>query len=310
MLIIIKIGDIRESINNFDQAIDLSDENKLTDEKKSEYYYNKGFALYYLGKIEDSLKIYDHSLQLNNQNYLSLNGKGNCYFDMNNLEQALKFYNAALSIKKDYYLANFNKANCLYSKSEYKKALECYDDSFKILGKKNWEFDIENYNTILNEYELICPIDENTSAIYNNIGMCLLNIGKPLCALRCFDKAISINKGDALLLINKARVLSELGKRDETQKYVDLALDALKVPSVSLTKNLFVYVIKEIEELNREEEKPIIKNKKENDEEEEKKDNNKKEENKNVIKRNSVNNKNKIKVGVNKQKLVNSLKKK
>jgi len=87
-------------------------------------------------------------------------------------------------------------------------------------------------------------------------------------------------------------------------------LDALKVPSVSLTKNLFVYVIKEIEELNREEEKPIIKNKKENDEEEEKKDNNKKEENKNVIKRNSVNNKNKIKVGVNKQKLVNSLKKK
>ena len=31
---LLDIGDIRESINNFDQAIDLSDENKLTDEKK------------------------------------------------------------------------------------------------------------------------------------------------------------------------------------------------------------------------------------------------------------------------------------
>jgi tetratricopeptide (TPR) repeat protein len=71
------------------------------------------------------------------------------------LEQALKFYNATISIKKDYYLSNFYKTNYLYSKSEYKKALECYDDSFKILGKKNWEFDIENYNIILNEYKLI-----------------------------------------------------------------------------------------------------------------------------------------------------------
>lgn len=66
-------------------------------------------------------------------------------------------------------------------------------------------------------------------------------------ALRCFDKENTINKGDTLLLIKMARVLSELVRRDETQKYVvDLALDALKVISMSLTKNSFVYEKKKL----------------------------------------------------------------
>ena len=48
------------------------------------------FSFYYLGKIEDSLKIYVQSLQLNNQNDLALNGKGNCYFDMNSVGTSIK----------------------------------------------------------------------------------------------------------------------------------------------------------------------------------------------------------------------------
>ena len=181
---------------------------------------------------------------------MSFNGKGNCYFDVNKLDEALFFYNKALEIKEDYYFANFNKANCLFTQNEYEKALESYDSSFQSLSTDKWEYDLDNYEELLNKYENIIPIDENTSAIYNNLGMCLLSLGKYYLSEKCFDKAIKINKGDALLLINKARTLSEQEKYDESQRYVELTLDALKVPSVSLTKNAFVYVIKQIEELN------------------------------------------------------------
>ena len=99
--------------------------------------------------------------------------------------------------------------------------------------------------------------------------MCLLSLGKHYLSEKCFDKAIRINKGDALLLINKARTLSDQGKYDESQRYVELTLDALKVPSVSLTKNAFVYVIKQIEELNTIAESY---NKKREEEEDEKED--------------------------------------
>ena len=67
----------------------MRDENKLTNEKKVNIIIIK-FSLYYLGKIEDSLKIYDQSLQLNNQNDLALNGKENCYFDMNSVGTSIK----------------------------------------------------------------------------------------------------------------------------------------------------------------------------------------------------------------------------
>ena len=203
---------------------------------------------------------------------MSLNGKGNCYFDVNKLDEAIAFYDKVLEIKDDYYFANFNKANCLFTQNQYEKALESYDSAFQSLvedEKDKWEYNLNNYEELLNKYENVIPVDENTSAIYNNLGMCLLSLGKHYLSEKCFDKAIRINKGDALLLINKARTLSDQGKYDESQRYVELTLDALKVPSVSLTKNAFVYVIKQIEELNTIAEQ----NKKEEEEEDEKEEN-------------------------------------
>ena len=60
-----------------------------------------------------------------------------------------------------------------------------------------------------------------------------------------------------------------MGNDKESEEYVELTLDALKVPSAALTKNLFAYIIKEIEVLNKAKEER--KEKEEKEEKEEKK---------------------------------------
>ena len=100
--------------------------------------------------------------------------------------------------------------------------------------------------------------------MYNNIGLCLYKLERYDEANKCFDKAININKKDALYLINKAKVLNELGEKEECAKFVEMTLDALKVPSAALTKNLFAYIIKEIEVLNKQKEEGEQKEKKDN----------------------------------------------
>ena len=170
----------------------------------------------------------------------------------------------------------FNKSNCLFEQQKYEEALKKYDEAFLAMNEENkkneknidntkssqpnpnepiivdsWTFDMEKIDSILNLYEKVCPFDENTSSIYNNIGLCLYNLQKYPQAEKCFDRALNINKKDALYLINKAKVLHEMGNDKESEEYVELTLDALKVPSAALTKNLFAYIIKEIDVLNK-----------------------------------------------------------
>lgn len=76
---------------------------------------------------------------------------------------------------------------------------------------------------------------ERAATVLNNWGLTLTILGRPLDAERALGRAIAIDRGadgDAsvspMAFVNYARVLDDLGRRDEAQTYVERAYDKAK----------------------------------------------------------------------------------
>ena len=134
--IYIKLKMYQESLNNFLKSIKLGDDDNLENiygcakaykelnqfndalffykkalniEKNAKSYYLYGTCLYSMGKNEEAIVLYDKSISLDENYFLSYYSKGICLSNLNLKEEAIKMYNKAISINNNFIDAYFQK---------------------------------------------------------------------------------------------------------------------------------------------------------------------------------------------------------
>ena len=84
------------------------------------------------GYWKNSIKLWSHTLDVTDSNWLAYNNRGQAYRVLGNYRQAIEDCNRAIEIKPDYADAYNNRGNAYNDLSNYKQAIENYDRAIEI----------------------------------------------------------------------------------------------------------------------------------------------------------------------------------
>lgn len=198
-----KLGDYQNAITTYTNILDVS-------KKNTDVYYLRGVVRLEAGDLEAAIQDFDKTISLDSKNcerYITIHKaleqagekeKGKTY-----LEQSM----ALLKEKQTY-----EKGRLLYYMEDYNgavSALETLSDSGDnratlYLGKAYEALGDMNYAASL--YEKYIQADETNGEVYNQLGLCKLNMQEYETALNCFQKGIAAGDGEVMqeLLFNEA----------------------------------------------------------------------------------------------------------
>ena len=191
----LKLGNFEYESGNLDKAVEYYDKIIVIDPQHNAAWYNKGNALYGLGRKEDAIRCYDMALEID----MAWNNKGTALSDLGRKDEAIKCYDRALDINPKYDGAWCSKGNALSSLGRKDEAIRCYDMALEI----NPKYD----------------------DVWCNKGVALSDLGRKDEAIRCYDRALEINPKDDFAWNNKGTALEDLGRKDEAIRCYDRALE-------------------------------------------------------------------------------------
>lgn len=183
----------------YGKALSFFNESLICDENFSKALLGKAKSLYKLGKLSESLIIYDELFNSNClDSYIWLKIGNFYYYVLDNNLKALKAYNNGIKFDKTLSVLWLNKGKVLISMNMYEEALGSYIKASK-LDNLNYKI----YNNIANTYKLLNFMDK---------------------ALNAFNKSLSI-KTNIYALLNKAIILNDIGRFNEALNSINNALN-------------------------------------------------------------------------------------
>jgi len=167
----------REAIGWYDKALEV-------DPKDSGTLYNKGLALFDLGKYEEAIEWYDKALEVDPKYADALNNKSIALNRLKKYEEAMDCINKAIELDPKHANAWYNKGAVLNNLGKYKQAIECYDKAIQLDPK------------------YVYPL--------NDKGNVLIKLEKYEEAMDCINKAIELDPKLANAWYNKVQFLMPL----------------------------------------------------------------------------------------------------
>lgn len=167
----------------------------------AQIYYDLGNLLQTMGRHDESLECYTHSLKLKTDYPEALNNRGNAFLHLKRYNEALADYEAALAIAPDFVVALNNRGNVLQNLNRIQESIECYRRAMTI--RPDYVESYYNYAHILSSYGRLdeaikfylkaIELKPNYPEAHNNIGNALRLQGKVSAAIDHFKKAIESN---------------------------------------------------------------------------------------------------------------------
>jgi tetratricopeptide (TPR) repeat protein len=162
-----------------------------------------------------------------------LNKRGIIFIETQQREDALKYFNKAIDEDADYLGSYYNKAIVYKALEKYDEAIKCYDLILKkdmrqgdaYFQKANVLF--FNKNDVRNAIELYNKaifLGVKNETIYFCLGLCSEALGSKEDALRWIDRAIRINEKRTDYILEKGKLLIEVGRYPEAEKSFDKIL--------------------------------------------------------------------------------------
>ena len=162
-----------------------------------------------VGFWQNSIKLFDHTLQVTRHNSVIHNNRGARHDYLGNYKQALDVYDKAIEINPKFAEAYCNRGNTHINLGNYKQALDDYGKAIEINPKY-------------------------TKAYYNR-GNTRSSLGDYRQALDDYDKAIEINPGNDYVYFNRGAVYYKLG---DYRQAIDNFQAAAKLGNKDAQKNL------------------------------------------------------------------------
>jgi tetratricopeptide (TPR) repeat protein len=149
------------------------------------------------GLIREAIKLFEHVLKIEPDNYGAWNDLGLAWQEQGNKRKALEAFDNCLELKPDLSGAWVNKAQLLLSRGKKDEALRCYEEALKY--------------------------DDKIIQAWYNKGTILASMAMFDDALRCFDAALALNDEYYMAWMAKGLVLISLGEEEESKRSLEKA---------------------------------------------------------------------------------------
>ncbi len=204
-----------------------------------EYYNSKGVEYFYRGEIENAIKCFEKSLDLNFKNTVALNNLAQAYIKNQNLDKAKNTLKKAIVFNPKYTQTYINlaqvakiesleNANNKFKKEQeryLKQALKCNPNDKRIyLELGNIELEEKNYEKALKYFNTALVYDDEYYEAYLGIAIVYIESGNMQKALLALRNAGALNsKSDEIsFYLAKMCILDE--KFDEAKEYLEDAI--------------------------------------------------------------------------------------
>ncbi len=130
-----------KAIASYDKALEIKPD-------LHEAWYNRGYALGNLGRLEDAIASYDKALEIKPDDHEAWNNRGIALGNLGRLEDAIASYDKALEFKPDDPDSFYNKACCYALHSQIDQAIQNLQqainlnpDKYREMAKTDSDFD-------------------------------------------------------------------------------------------------------------------------------------------------------------------------
>ena len=96
------------------------------------------------------------------------------------------------------------------------------------------------YDIALNFFEALCILEPESAYDAQTLGALYLQLGNPAKALRYFDRALKLDADHSPTLLNLAKALFMLGKKEEGLKLANVLKDELNPNIANYAKALIL----------------------------------------------------------------------
>jgi len=172
-----------------------------------------------VGYWQNSITLYDHTLNVTEKNSLVQNNRGFAYYVLGDYRQAIEDYSAAIAIKPGYATAHHNRGIAYIALGDHKKAIvdfnhaialkPAYAEAYNNRGKA---YSIMgDYNQALEDINRAITISPDNAKSYYNRGVAHFVLGNPKRAIEDFDRAVGIKPDYADAYNSKGAVYYSTG---------------------------------------------------------------------------------------------------
>ncbi|MFA6373859.1 MAG: tetratricopeptide repeat protein [Methanothrix sp.] len=218
-----RTGDLNESMEAYEKTIELIPPGNTRE--LADCWRSKAEVLAYGGlsddgrredRLEDALTAINHSLELDPKSSSKWHFKATILSELGRNDEAIETFDEVLKQNPENADAWLRKAGLLVEIKRYNESLEAYDKAIELISENNAEDLALNWLSKGWALNKTGRTDEARAAFQ--------------MSLELYDRAISENLGDNLLLQQKGLALFELGRYDEAIEVYDQVLKtSLKV---------------------------------------------------------------------------------
>jgi tetratricopeptide (TPR) repeat protein len=164
------------------------------------------------GYWKNSITLFDHTLQVTDDNWLAYDSRGVAYNDLGNYKQAIEDYGRAIEIKPGYAEAYNNRGTAYADLGNYSQAIENYDRAIKIkpgyaeaYNNRGTAYNgLGNYKQAIEDLNRAIKIKPGYASAYNNRGNVYGRLDNYRQAIEDCDRAIEIKPDYLKAYYNRA----------------------------------------------------------------------------------------------------------
>jgi len=153
------------------------------------------------GYWKNSLQLFDHALQVTNNNVVAITNRGEAYFNLGQYQEAIDDYNNILRLKSDNVMAYNNRGNAYAKLSQFQQAINDFNEAIRL--------------------------KPDYADAYNNMGNTYLTLGRYQQAVEQYNQAIHLNPDDANAHTNRGISYLSQGNKEmgcqDAQKACELS---------------------------------------------------------------------------------------
>jgi protein O-mannosyl-transferase len=171
-----------------------------------------------VGYWQNSIMLFDHTIQVTNNNDTAYNYRGAAYLNLGDYKQAIDDFNKSIEIYPMNIETYYNRGTAYLQLGSFKHAIGDYDKVIEINPKHEKAYNnrgtayasLGNFKQAIQDYSKVLEINPNSGEAYNNRGTAYAKIGNYKQAIGDYNKAIEINpkhetaynnRGNAYLLL-------------------------------------------------------------------------------------------------------------
>jgi Flp pilus assembly protein TadD len=194
-----------------------------------------------VGYWKNNFTLFDHAMEVTNNNYGAYYARGNAYAAMGNQKQAIVDYDKAIELNPKYAPVYYNRAGTYAAMGNQKQAIVDYDKAIEFNPKSAEAYNnrgnayaaMGNQKQAIVDYDKAIELNPELALAYNNRGNAYKALGNQKQAIVDYDKAIELNPKFAEAYYNRGNTYEILGNQRQAAmdhgKAIDLNPQLLNV---------------------------------------------------------------------------------